>query len=96
MENPSSLLLPRRLIRQSGETTNEGQRTLEVEERGALAALQVLDPTAPAGTFGQPLVPYADDKGADGGSWRGFNHKFLLVKDPLGFGKPKGSPRCGG
>jgi len=51
--NPPSPVLPRRLIRlvrQGGETTNEGQRNLEVEERGALAALQVLDAPSPAGT----------------------------------------------
>jgi hypothetical protein len=69
MENPSSLLLPRRLarlVRQTGETTNKGQRLLELEKRGALAALQVLDAASPAGTFSRPLVPYAHDEGADG------------------------------
>jgi hypothetical protein len=53
MENPPSPVLLRRLARlvwQSGETTNEGQCTLEVEERGALAALKVLDAASPAGT----------------------------------------------
>jgi hypothetical protein len=53
VENLPSSILPRWLpclVWQSGEPTNEGQRTLEVEERGALAALQVLDAAAPART----------------------------------------------
>ena len=67
MENPPSPVPargPTGLVRQSGETTDEGQRTVDVEERGALAALQVLDAAAPAGAVSRPLVPYADDEGA--------------------------------
>jgi hypothetical protein len=83
-----SLLLPRRpalITSHDTSAVDKVQHLIHVKERGALAALHVLDAAAPTRAGGRPLLPKADDEGADRWNWGGFSHTSFLMARPFGF-----------
>ncbi len=89
---PRSLLLPRKLtliVPHDTNATDKVQQLVQVQERGALTTLHVLNPTAPARPSGRPLLPKADDEGADWWNWGWFSHTGFLSARPFGFSETR-------
>ena len=69
---PCSLLCVRRptlIIPHDTNAADKIQHPIHVKERCTLPTLHVLNATAPARPSSRPLLPEADDEGADGGNW---------------------------
>jgi hypothetical protein len=70
---PRSLsLLPRRpalIALHDTNVTDKVQHRIQVKERRTLPTLHVFNVASPAGPSGRPVLPKADDEGADWWNW---------------------------